>query len=131
MTALNKNRPTPRRLPGQHVDPVAGSVQIFSGALVVLNATHFAAPATAATGLRTRGVAVDASDNRTGSNGDGFITTQTGPHRFINAGDITREHIGTSAYIVDDQTVTAVSTDSSVVGRIDDVEPDGVWVVIE
>lgn len=131
MAALTKNRPTKRRAQGSHSDPVASSVNIFSGALVVLNATGFAQPATAASGLRTRGVAVHPSNNSTGVDGAGTIATNTGAHFFKNAGDIDRSHIGSTAYITDDQTVTAVSTGSSSVGRIEDVETNGVWVFID
>lgn len=131
MAALTKDRPTKRRAQGSHSDPVAGGANIYSGALVVLNATHFAAPATAATGLRVRGVAVHASNNSTGTDGDGVIQTHTGTHFFHNAGDINRSHIGSNAYIKDDQTVTASNTGSSVVGRIEDVETNGVWVFID
>lgn len=131
MAGLTKNRTTKRRSPGEHSDPVAASVQIFSGALVVLNATHYAAPASKAAGLRVRGVAVHPSDNRTGVDGAGAIDTQTGVFKFKNLGDITRQHIGSNAYIEDDQTVAADSTGRSAAGRIDDVDSDGVWVVIE
>lgn len=131
MAALTKNRTTQRRVPGTHSDPVAANVQIFGGALVVLNATHFAAPATKATGLRARGVAVHPSDNRNGIDGAGVIETQTGAFKFKNLGDVTRQHIGATAYIEDDQTVAADNTGRSAAGRIADVESDGVWVVIE
>ncbi len=131
MAALTTNRNTIRRAQGSHVDPVAAGAVIFSGALVVLNATSFAEPATAATGLRVRGVAEHASNNVAGINGAGVITTKVGAHRFANAGDIDRSHIGAVAYIADDQTVTADSTGSSAVGRIEDVESEGVWVFIE
>ena len=131
MTALTKARTTPRRDPGSHHDPVAAGVVIHSGALLVLNATHYAEPATQATGLRVRGVAEHSSNNATGGNGAGDITSRTGAFRFHNAGDIDRANIGDTAYITDDQTVQADATGSSAVGRIDDVDTSGVWVVIE
>ncbi|WP_420555186.1 hypothetical protein [Neptuniibacter marinus] len=131
MAALTKDRPTKRRAQGSHSDPVAAGKNIFSGALVVLNATDYAEPATAATGLRVRGVAIHPSNNSNGVNGDGTIVTNTGAHLFKNAGDIDRSDIGSTAYITDDQTVTADSTDSSAVGRIEDVETNGVWVFID
>lgn len=131
MAALTKDRPTKRRAQGSHSDPVAAAAVIFSGALVVLNATHFAEPATAATGLRVRGVATHPSNNSTGADGNGTIETKTGAHFFKNAGDVDRSHIGSIAYISDDQTVTAASTGSSAVGRIEDVETNGVWVFID
>ncbi|WP_293266748.1 hypothetical protein [Neptunomonas sp.] len=131
MSALTTNRNTLRRAQGSHVDPVAAGAVIHSGALIVLNATSFAQPATAAAGLRIRGVAEHASNNVAGADGAGSIVTKVGAHFLANAGDIDRSHIGSTAYISDDQTVTAVSTGSSVVGRIEDVESGGVWVFIE
>lgn len=131
MSALTKPRTTVRRDPGSHYDPVAAGVVIHSGALLVLNAANYAQPATLATGLRVRGVAEHASNNATGVDGAGHITTRTGVFRFHNAGDISRTEIGTTAYITDDQTVQADATGSSAVGRIDDVDAQGVWVVIE
>ncbi|SIS87951.1 hypothetical protein [Neptunomonas antarctica] len=131
MSALTTNRNTQRRAQGSHVDPVAAGVVIHSGALIVLNATSFAQPATVATGLRIRGVAEHASNNVAGGDGAGNVVTRMGSHFLANAGDIDRSHIGSTAYIADDQTVTAVSTGSSAVGRIDDVASGGgVWVFI-
>ncbi len=131
MAALTKNRNTQRRAQGSHVDPVAAGAVIYSGALVVLNATHYAQPATAAAGLRVRGVADHAVNNVAGADGAGSVTTKNGAHLFANAGDIDRSHIGATAYIADDQTVKADGTGTSAVGRIDDVESAGVWVFIE
>ena len=131
MVALVKNRQTAKRSQGSHSDLIAAGVQIFEGAIVVLNASGFAAPATAATGLRARGIADHQSDNRTGSDGAGVVKTVTGAHLLSNAGDINQSHIGSTAYITDDQTVTAVSTATSAVGRIENVNSDGVWVYID
>lgn len=131
MAALTKDRNTKNRANGLHADPAAAGAQVFSGALVVLNATNYAEPATAASGLRVRGVAVRACNNSSGGDGDGTVHTRAGTHFFHNAGDIDRSHIGTTAYIVDDHTVTANSAGSSEVGRIDDVETNGVWVFID
>ena len=131
MAALTKPRTTTRREPGSHHDPVAAGVVIHSGALIALNGASFAVPATKATNLRVRGVAEHSSNNATGADGAGDIASRTGAFRFHNNGDINRSHIGDTAYITDDQTVQADATGSSPVGRIDDVETDGVWVVIE
>lgn len=131
MAALTQNRNTPNRTPGSHVDPVASGAQIYSGALVVLNSSNHAEPATKATGLRVRGVAQHPCNNLGGPDAAGSVTTRIGSHLLANAGDITRAHIGSTAYIADDQTVTADSTGSSAAGRIEDIEPAGVWVFID
>ena len=94
MAALTKARTTPRREPGSHYDPVAANAVIHSGALLVLNATDYAEPATKAAGLRVRGVAEHSSNNATGADGAGDVTSRTGVFRFHNAGDINRSHIG-------------------------------------
>ncbi|MCY1544138.1 hypothetical protein D9M68_799980 [compost metagenome] len=58
--------------------------------------------------------------------------TQVGDWRFANDGTINRTHIGKTAYILDDQTVTATSASRSPAGRIEDIESDGsVWVHID
>lgn len=131
MAALNKNRTTRRRETHLNNDPVAAGVQVFSGALIVLNASGFVQPGTTATGLRVRGVAQYPSDNRNGIDGAGLIESIRGAHLFKNSGDITRADIGSPAHIVDDQTVSADATGKSLAGRIDDVGADGVWVFIE
>lgn len=128
MAALTKDRQTVRRDSQSHSDPVAAGVRIFSGSMVVLNSNGFASPGATATGLTTRGIAEHGSNNLTGPNGAGDVRTLTGAHQLANAGDITRAHIGTNAYIDDDQTVTADSSGRSIAGRIDDVDSNGVWV---
>ena len=131
MAALPKDRQTRKRRQGSHSDLIATGVQVFAGSIVVLNATGFAAPATAAAGLRTRGIADHGADNRNGADGAGVVKSMTGAHLLSNAGDINQSHIGATAYITDDHTVTAVSTASSAVGRIEDVGADGVWVYLD
>ena len=131
MAALIQNRNTQRRVQGSHHDPVAAGVVIHSGALIALNAAGYAQPASATTGLRMRGIATVPCNNMAGADGAGTVDTNTGCHLLANAGDIDRSHIGATAYISDDQTVTADSTGSSAVGRIDDIDSDGVWVYID
>lgn len=133
MTALVKDRNTPRRAGDQFVDPVAASAVLFEGAMVCLNAAGDAVPGSTATGLVPRGVAEARTDNSSGSAGDKSVPSQAGTFRFDNstaADEITRAEIGDTAYIVDDQTVakTDGTGTRSAAGKIIDVDAAGVWV---
>jgi len=134
MVALTKDRKTQRREGVSNNDPVAASVKIYYGSIVVLNATGYLAPGSTATGLQARGVAQEQVDNSAGADGDKTLDSEPGIHYFANDGTdtITRAHIGGTAYIVDDQTVA--STDGtgtrSAAGEIKDVDSGGVWVQV-
>lgn len=131
MSALTKERNTPEYAGRTHVRPVAAGVKIFQGSLVVM-ASGYAQPATAATGLVGDGRAKETVDNLGGAAGAAFVATERGCFRFANAGDVTLAHVGLPAYAVDDQTVSASSNSStrSQAGVIDDVDAQGVWVNI-
>ncbi|MCY1292295.1 hypothetical protein D9M68_380710 [compost metagenome] len=133
--ALSKDRNTKSREGLQFRDPVAAGAKIFAGALVVINATGFAAPGSTATGLRARGVAQEQVDNTGGADGALDVDTRRGCFPFDNsaaADEITRADIGNQAYIVNDHTVakTSATNTRSVAGIIRDVTVDGVWVEI-
>lgn len=133
MTALVKDRNTPRRAGDQFDDPVAAATVLFEGAMVCLNAAGDAVPGSTATGLVPRGVAEARVDNAAGAVGDKSVPSQAGTFRFENstaADEITRAEIGDTAYIVDDQTVakTDGTGTRSAAGKIIDVDAVGVWV---
>lgn len=134
MTALAKDRLTPRRAGEDLADPVAADAVIYAGALIVLGATGYAAPGSTALNLVARGVAQEAVDNTGGADGDLTVRSRRGVFRFANDGTdtIDRTHIGGTAYIVDDQTVAATDGTGtrSAAGTIVDVDVDGVWVEI-
>ncbi len=130
MAALTEDRATPERIGDDFVDPVAAGAVFHAGALVVLDAAGNAAPATAAAGLISRGVAQEAADNSGGADGDISVAVRKGVFPLANGGAITRANIGDPAYIVDDQSVTEASAGSSAVGTIVDVDAEGVWVRI-
>lgn len=135
MTALTKDRNTPRRDGVQFNDPVAASTRIFAGALVCLNAAGFAVPGSTSATLKARGRAEEQVDNRDGAAGALRIETRRGVFPFANsaaADEITRADIGNECFIVDDQTVAKTSaTDTrSVAGIIRDLDDAGVWVEI-
>ncbi|MDX1755880.1 MAG: hypothetical protein R3175_07475 [Marinobacter sp.] len=132
MTALTRDRNTPWRRGEDYGYDVAGGAQIFAGALVVLNATGYAEPGSTATGLKPAGVAKEQIDNSGGADGDADVVVRRGVFQLENDGSIDRTHIGSSAYIVDDQTVAATDGGAtrSAAGTIEDVDVDGVWVRI-
>jgi hypothetical protein len=130
VAALTKDRNTPNRPGVDRNDPLASGAVIYAGALVVLDASGDAAPATTATGLTARGVAQEAVSQ---PNGDSAVHSRTGEFRLGNDGSITRADIGNTAYIVDDQTVaqTDGTGTRSAAGIITDVDSVGVWVQID
>ncbi|MEM7046986.1 MAG: hypothetical protein AAF442_04970 [Pseudomonadota bacterium] len=132
MTALTTDRNTPYRPGRDVVHPVAASVQIFAGALVMLDSDGNAIPAKAAANLKIAGRAEQHIDNRTGVVGDKTVAVQRGVFRFENdaTNAVTRTHIGTLAYAVDDQTVcnAAGKNSKSIAGLIIDLDDDGVWI---
>lgn len=133
--ALNKDRDTPRRDGVQFSDPVAASTRIFAGALVCLTAAGFAVPGSTAANLTVRGRAEEHVDNREGAAGAVRIETRRGTFRFDNSSggdEITRAHIGDTAFIVDDHTVARTDDEEarSAAGIIRDVDDVGVWVEI-
>ncbi|GHT86698.1 hypothetical protein AGMMS49543_20490 [Betaproteobacteria bacterium] len=130
MSALIKDRNTPRRDGVDFDFPVAAGVWIHAGALVAMNATGYAVPGTTATGLQGVGIAQASADNRTGANGSATIAVKRGCFRLRNsagADAITRANIGQACYIVDDQTVAVTVTGKSPAGIVRDVDERGVW----
>lgn len=132
MVALTKDKQSEYRDGNDFEDPAASGATIHAGALVVLNATGYAAPGSTATGLVARGVAKEAVDNSAGADGDLMVPTRKGPHKLVNDGSIDRTHIGSTVYIVDDQTVAATDGTGtrSAAGTLIQVDADGVWVDI-
>jgi hypothetical protein len=130
MSALTSNRSTLCRDGKQVSHPVAAGVVIYAGALVVLTATGFAAPASTATGLRGLGRARQRIDNSGGADGAASVVVDRGCFAWANAGDVTRADISGPAYAVDDQTVSAddASATRSAIGTILDLDAASVWV---
>jgi hypothetical protein len=133
MTALAADRPTPRRS-GQDLSlPVAASTKIYAGALVCVNASGYATKGAVSTTLKAVGVAQEQVDNSAGANGDLRINVRRGVFLMGNssAGDlIALADVGSTCYIVDDQTVAKTNGTStrSAAGVVRDVDASGVWV---
>lgn len=134
MAALTGDRNTPEREANDRFLPVAAATQIHLGALVALNAGN-AVPGATATGRPTVGVAREAVDNSAGAAGEKSVKVRRGTYRFNNsaAGDaITAADIGSTCYVVDDQTVAKTDGTStrSAAGEVFDVDDQGVWVTV-
>ncbi len=136
MAALTKDRQTDKRDGNSVVHPVAAATQIHAGSLVALDANGWLVSGSTSTTLKAVGRAEEPVDNSSGANGDlGCRCGRRAAFRFANdSGDpIDRTHIGSNAYIVDDQTVAATDGGAtrSVAGKIIDVDAAGVWVEFE
>ncbi|NAW33239.1 hypothetical protein [Halomonas alimentaria] len=134
--ATTKNRNTPTRIGFRRSAPVAADAVCHAGAIAVLNATGYAAPATTATGLTALGVFHHYQDNTGGADGDQVVEIERGFFHFANsagADEITRAAIGSVCYLVDDETVAATdgTASRSPAGIVDDVDEHGVWVCID
>jgi len=131
--ALTKDRNTKYRRGEDVSDPVAANAKIFTGALVVLGATGFAQPGSAATGLKARGIAQEYVDNTGGADGDVFVALRKGVFNFKNDSTVVAADVEADAYIVDDETVANSDGGGtrSIAGKIIDVDTDGVWVQIK
>jgi hypothetical protein len=129
MVALTERRLVKRRTGDLFTDPVKAAVDIFEGAMVVLDA-GFAAPGRTAVGLKARGICSTSALNAGGAAGALNVNINAGIFALNNDGSVARTHIGGTAYIVDDQTVAATDGGGtrSPAGPIIDVNDDGVWV---
>jgi hypothetical protein len=103
---------------------------IYAGALVALNASGELVNFTAATGLVCVGVAESTVENAVSGS---VLNTGSGIFCFKNsagADEITLTEIGATVYGVDNETValTDGSSSRSAVGKVWNVDSDGVWV---
>lgn len=112
--------------------PVAASVKIWAGSMVMLDA-GYAKPAAAAVGKVIIGRAENTVDNTTGAAGDKTVTVRRGVFKWLNSlsGDaIAQAQMGTIVYAVDDQTVAKTSNSGarSAAGVALQLDSDGVFV---
>lgn len=133
MTALSADRNTPRRTGDKRVVPVAASTLLYAGAMAAVNASGFAVPVSASTTLKGAGRVERRADNSAGGAGAISAEISAGIFRFANSASadlLTQADIGSDVYGVDDQTVAKTSATStrSVVGKLFDVDAEGVWV---
>ena len=133
MVALTTERNTRARIGDLRVEPVAATVKIWIGSLIMRNAAGFLTKGATATGCVGVGRAEKTVDN-TGAAGAATVEYRVGVFLFANsaAADlITIADIGRVCFIVDDQTVakTDGTATRSRAGIVDGIEPSGgVWV---
>lgn len=134
MTALSANRV---RHPAQTSNIILGEItgadsdEFYEGAIVCHNASGKIAVGADTANFLIAGIC--SKRITTGSSNTTKIPFEFGHiERLENNGNITANHQGQSAYLVDDQTVglAADVTNNVVVGRIVEVDSDGVWVLI-
>lgn len=106
--------------------PVAAKTTIEQGSLVALSG-GYAIPAKKAASLIAVGRAETFAENQ-GAAGEEFIEVKRGAFLWDNDGTIKETHIMSNCYIVDDHTVTATATGSSVAGKVLMVTNEGVAV---
>jgi len=136
MAALTQGRNTPEAIGDTREGDVAASAVIHQGALLVRNGAENIEPGHTDTGLVGIGRAEEAVDNTGGSAGDKTVRYRPGVFRFDNsagADEIDKSHIGSLAYVVDDQTVAATDGSSarSPAGVVEMVDDLGVWVRLD
>lgn len=133
MANTNKDLPTQERVNYEQGYPVAAGAVLYRGAALgsVVAANVRYARAWQAGDLII-GVAQDAVDNSGGANGAKSIRVRRGCFKFQQNATITESHVDAYAKLVDDQTVaieaTPTTQTSSTLGRVTQVDADGVWV---
>lgn len=129
MAALTKNRDIQEMSLGGKtmVDPVTAAVHIFKGAMVALDGSGNATPATAGASGRVRGLASHQVDNSTGAAGDLSVETKRGAFKLAQTG-LTRADIGADVKVTDDQTVGGAGT--LVAGKLLQLEGNFAWIEI-
>jgi len=131
--ALTQDRNTPKKDTALIAVKVAANAVIKAGALVVANATGFAAPGSAALNLTYLGRAEEAVNNTGGLDGAVSIKVLRKPaFSWANsvADAVGQASIGKQCFIEDDQTVSATNgaNTRSAAGIVVGIDSDGVWV---
>ena len=120
MAALTADRDTHERV--AEVRTFVAGATIYAGALVALNASGKAVPASDTANLTVVGVAQFPA-----ASGE-YVNVKSGCFAF-DASGITNAAIGSIVYVSDDHTVASSSTNSIAAGEVFEVDDDGVWVI--
>lgn len=131
---LNQDeRQTPLRELGLFSVPVKAGVVILAGFAAAVDATGFAVPVTAATGLTYLGRYEDSVDNTDGSDGDVYVLVRNAcAFQFANSATdpVTQASFGKPCFLEDGETVaeTDATGTLSPAGRVVGIDENGVWV---
>lgn len=129
---MTKDRNTKSRLGDARAEPMAATVKVFAGGILMRNAAGFVTKGATATGAVGIGIATDTVDNP-GAAGAATVICVAGIFAFANsaAGDaIAQADVGKVCFIVDDQTVAKTNGGNtrSPAGIVDGIEAGRVWV---
>lgn len=132
MSALTKDRNTPTRDGKLIAIPAAANKKFYVGAIACVNGGLATPGVDAVNTLKVAGRVEGYLDTTGLSNGAASVLVRRGVFKFDNAGDIAQANTFGTAYIADDQTVTASSNNGtrSAAGKIIAIDDDGVWVEI-
>lgn len=130
-TELTAARDTAQRDGSRVSIGMASNTTIYAGAMVAINTSGYAVPASDTAGYLVVGRAEETVDN-SGTAGDGALNIEVrrGVFRWANGDTFTIADVGALAYVKDDATVqkAASATHNVVAGLIIDVDSEGVWV---
>ena len=119
--------------------PVKGGARIYLNAITCTDANGFAVPGTNTAGLRAQGVAWKSFDNTGGADGTlGDTFSAFGAVRFVEVdgqgeweftftGAVPKP--GDNAFVVDDNTVATVTSNSILIGKFTRPGAPGKWLV--
>ena len=138
MAAATSDVVTPRRddafMPHPDSYPVAADTVIYQGTLFVINSSGLAVPCETGDDLAFAMIAVDNANNAGGAAGAVNVRGEFGASYLlaVDTTVVTRVHIGTVVYGLDDQTVTLTSTDNTPIGPISYFEnASEAWVFVK
>lgn len=128
--ALSADRETHFRAGDQYSYPCAASKTFYKGAIVFLDSSGNAEPATAATGKIIAGISQEQKTSTTAAAEN--IEVKAGVAFLKNSGSntLTKANIGDTVYAEDDETVGSLGTSKSAVGMMVDIDTNGVWVAV-
>lgn len=115
--AVSANQLTKCRTPGRRRSfPVAATIHIYEGTIVFLTAGGYATDVIASGANVYAGIAIREVDNSGGSNGDKLVEVQDGEFELAGSG-LTVALSGDKIYASDNYTITATSTNNTLIGR--------------
>ncbi|QBH95989.1 hypothetical protein EKN56_05980 [Limnobaculum zhutongyuii] len=112
--------------------PVDAGALIHAGNIVCVKSSGFATEGGDAN-TTAIGMAHETVDNSTGTAGERAVVVMRGKLFFLandSAAPVTGALIGKSCYLLNSVTATATATGHPVAGKVFEVNPDGVWVLI-
>lgn len=132
MAAATSPIATPHKTDSVGFYKLAASTTIYGGTMVALNAAGYAIPAADTASTKVVGVADETVKNESATAGAANVRVKRGVFKFKNASanPVVQATLHSNALVVDNQTVGADTTNDIVAGRVEALDPDGVWVRI-